>query len=73
MADYTSITVQAYSLSTGKSIQESLVDLVIDRLLDLSEINHHTPGSEGLISSLPNDNTGILFRARGARVDLKVM
>ena len=62
MADYTSITVQAYCLSIGKSIQESLVDLAIGRLVDLSEINHYSSGSVGLILSLQNDNTGILSR-----------
>ena len=64
MADYTSIMVRAYSLSTGKSIQESLADLAIDHLVDSSEINHHTTESGNLISSLQNDNAGILSWAR---------
>jgi len=35
---YTSIMVEAYRLATGKSIQDSLTDLGIDRLVDSTEI-----------------------------------
>ena len=60
MAGYTSIMVQAYSLATGKSIRESLIDLGIDHLIDSSEITSEQLVNEDLILALQNDSAGVM-------------
>ena len=60
MSGYTSIMVQAYSLATGKTIQESLAELAIDQLIDPSEIGPELSEAEVLASSLSQDSTGVV-------------
>ncbi|SHJ24175.1 hypothetical protein SAMN02745165_01910 [Malonomonas rubra DSM 5091] len=60
MAGYTSIMVQAYSLATGKSIQDSLIDLGVDRLVDSAEVRQNNSRTEETINMLLDDCPGIL-------------
>jgi len=60
MTGYASIMVQAYSRASGKSIQESFVDLGIDGLIDLSEITSRQLENGGLILALQEDGPGVL-------------
>jgi hypothetical protein len=50
--------VQAYSLSTQKTIKESLADLSIDTLISPAVIDPH-PGNQDLLTSLQKDHKGI--------------
>ncbi len=67
MTNYTSIMVQAYSLSTGKSIQDSLIDLNIDTLIKPSEINQYTQEVRDSAVSLQKDAVGVLGWSRTSR------
>lgn len=67
MTSYASIMVQAYSLATGKSIQDSLVDLKIDNLIDQSKINLQSQNESDMVVSLKEDVAGVSSWARGQK------
>lgn len=59
MAGYTSIMVQAYSLATGKTIEESLADLGIQHIVESAAIGQPTPTEKSLAEELLQDRIGV--------------
>ena len=59
MSNYVSIMVQAYSLATAKTIQESLIDLSVENLIDPSEIENQLDIDDDLLVFLQQDHKGI--------------
>lgn len=59
MPGYTSIMVQAYSLTTDKSIQDSMADLGIDNLISPAEAAPLSKHQKHLAESLLADPIGV--------------